>query len=162
MVDIGTLHDGDGLFLTWSTSVLTPVSAELTGPEGYSETFTSTYTGFETVDITHDGNYVLTFHNSGSSSASVTVDYTVTPFSPGGFFSDLLTLVIIIAVVIIVIIVVIVVLVVVLGGKKKQAAMAANAPPMIVTPSTPGVCPVCGAQTDTNAPFCAKCGTRFR
>ena len=161
-VNLGGLSEGDGVFLTWTTSSTTPVSAVLTGPQGFTDSFGSSYVGFETIDIPHDGAYLLTFSNAGSSSASVTVDWTVTPFSPGGFFDDLVTIVLIIAIVIVVVIVLIVVLVLMSGKKKKQQSMAAAAPQGIVTPTTPGMCPVCGSQTDTNAPFCAKCGAKFR
>lgn len=158
--NLGSMAEGDLLSLSWSST--TSVSAVLTGPSGYSKSYSSTTVGWDLFDVPHDGAYTLTFTNSGASAATVTLTWDVTPFSPGGFLDDLVTLVLIIAVVVIVIIVVIVVLVVVVGGKKKKQAAMAGAPAGIVTPTTPGMCPVCGTQTDTNAQFCQKCGARFR
>jgi hypothetical protein len=157
--NLGSMSEGDLLTISWTST--DSVSAVISGPSGYSEDYSASIYGVDLIDVPHDGAYSIAFTNPGSSSATVTLTWDVAPFSPGGFFDDLVTLVLIIAIIIIVIIVVIVVLVVVVGGKKKkQAAMAAT--PQIVVPTTPGMCPVCGTQTDTNAQFCAKCGARFR
>jgi len=161
-VNLGNYQDGDDLWITWSTSTLMEVSGVLNGPAGYSESISASWLVSEDFELPQNGAYSLTLSNAGSTDASVSLTWEATPFSPGGFFDDLVTLVIVIAVVIIVIIVVIVVLVFVLGKKKKQQAMVATSPPGIITPTTPGMCPVCGAQTDTNAQFCAKCGARYR
>ena len=161
-VNLGSYANGDDLLITWSTSTLMEVSGVLNGPAGYSESISASWLVSEDFVLPDDGVYTLTLTNAGSTAASVSLTWEIVPFSPGGFFDDLVTLVIVIAVVIIVIIVVIVVLVFVLGKKKKQQAMVATSPPGIITPTTPGMCPVCGAQTDTNAQFCAKCGARYR
>jgi hypothetical protein len=158
--NLGDMSKDDLLSISWTSDH--SVSAVLTGPSGYSKTYSSSIFGYDLLNVPHDGAYVLTFTNPGSSSATVTLTWEVTPFNPVHTATDILTWIAIIAVIIIVVIVVIVVLVVVMGGKKKKAEMAAAAPQGIVTPTTPGMCPICGAQTDTNALFCAKCGARFR
>ena len=159
--NLGSLVEGDSMTISWTS--LQAVSAVITGPSGYSESYSSSTYGWDLIEIPHDGAYTITFTNAGATSAEVTLTWDVIPFSAGGLFDDLLTIMLIILVIVIVVIVLIVVLVVVVGGKKKkQAAMAAGAPPGLVTPTTPGMCPVCGTQTDTNAQFCAKCGARFR
>lgn len=160
---LGSMTEGDLLSLSWSSGT-TSVSAVLSGPSGYTKTYSASIFGVDLITVPHDGAYTLTFSNAGSSAVTVDLEWTVTPFNPVHEATNIITWLAIIAVIIIVVIIVIVVLlVVVMGGKKKkQAAMAAGAPPGIVMPTTPGVCPVCGTQTDTNAQFCAKCGARFR
>jgi hypothetical protein len=158
--NLGSMNEGDLLSISWSTSGT--VSAVITGPSGYSRSYSSSDFPVDLIDVPHDGAYTIAFTNEGSSSTTVVLTWDVSPISPGGILDDLVTLFIIVAVVVIVIIVVVVVLVFMLGKKKKQAAPLAGAPQGIVMPTTPGVCPVCGAQTDTNAQFCAKCGARYR
>ncbi len=161
-VNMGTYTEGDGLLITWSTqSLSTQVSGVVNGPSGFTRSISANWLVEQDFEVPHTGDYTLTLSNAGSTDATVQLTYEMTPFSPQGFFDNLLTLVIIILVVVVVIIIVIVVLVVVVGGKKKQQAAMAAGPQGIVVPSTPGVCPVCGSQTDTNAQFCAKCGARF-
>lgn len=157
-VNLGVMNEDDLLTLSWTSN--TAVSGVLSGPSGWSETYSSSSFGYDLVTIPRDGAYTLTFTNpSSTTAASVDVTFNVSPFNPIDTADDIVTWVLIIGVIVVVIIVVIVVLVVVLGSRNKQAAAAA---PVISTPMAPGMCPVCGAQTDTNAPFCAKCGARFR
>jgi len=162
-VSLGTLTKDDWLTVQWTSNVA--VSATLSGPDGVVETFSAATSGgwdHPLITVPDTGTYTLTFENSGSVAASVTYTTTVTPWNPVDEATDFLTWLMIIAVIIIVVIIAIVVLVVVLGAKKKKAAAMGGAPLGIVMPTTPGICPVCGAQTDTNAPFCAKCGAKFR
>ena len=157
-INLGGMNDGDLLTLSWTSN--TAVSAVLAGPSGYSKTYSSSSIGYDIITVPHDGAYTLTFTNpSSSTTASVELIYNVTPFNPIDTAHDIMTWIMIIGAIVIVAVVVIVVLVVVMGSKKKQAA---GAPPAVVTPTTPGMCPVCGAQTDTGAPFCAKYGAKFR
>ena len=159
-VNLGSMNEDDLLTLSWSSN--TAVSAVLTGPSGYSESYSSSSFGYDLINVPHDGAYTLTFTNPSSSiTASVDLTFNVAPFNPIDTAHDIMTWIMIIGVIIVVIIVVIVVLVLVLGRKKTQTTTA-GAPSGIVTPTTPGMCPTCGAQTDTNAPFCAKCGAKFR
>lgn len=158
-VNLGEMAEGDLLTIDWTSS--TSVSAILQGPSGYTKTYSTTTFGFDIITVPHDGSYILTFSNPSSTSATVTLNWDVSAINPVHEATNILTWLLIIAVIIIVAIVVIVVLVVVMGSKKKQQAAVA-AQPAVVTPTTPGMCPICGAQTDTNAPFCAKCGAKFR
>ncbi len=154
--NLGSYDTSDILTFSWSSSEA--ISAVLTGPGGFSEPYAASIAGGDTIIVSEQGSYTLTLTNANSVPATVTLTYT----SSGTEVGNIVNTVILIGVIIIVIVIVVVVLVVVLGmRKKKQTATAAGAPPNIVTPTTPGVCPVCGAQTDTNAQFCAKCGARF-
>ena len=156
-VNLGSMNEDDLLTISWTSN--TAVSAIMTGPSGYSESYSSSSYGYDIITVPHDGAYTLTFTNpSSSTTASVDVTFDVVPFNPIETAHDIMWWIMIIGVIIVVIIIVIVVLVVVLGTKKKAAA----AQPTFVAPMTPGMCPVCGAQTDTNALFCAKCGAKFR
>ncbi len=155
--NLGNYDSGDILTFSWSCTNAVPVSGTLTGPNGFSESYQATIAGGNTILVSDSGEYILTLHNAEATSSSVQLTYT----SPGTEIGNILTTIVIIAVIIIVVIIIIVVVVFMAGRKKKQVAMPPGAPAGIVTPTTPGVCPVCGSQTDTNAQFCAKCGARF-